>query len=119
MIADADGCTLRFSETVEDASWGARNAAGWEMCLESLATILQGGTVVKFAWDVWRTKFDHYVRKFESLEAEAPPIDADTMAYLVAHERAQVTFATREAEGDAASSIEPVLALLSDPPEKR
>ncbi len=60
-----------------------------------------------------------YVKEFEQLEAEAPAEDADVMSYLVAHERVQVTFAQREADGDAATSIDPVLALLSDPPARR
>jgi hypothetical protein len=59
-----------------------------------------------------------YVRKFEALEAVAPAEDAEVMAYLVAHEQAQVTFATREAKGDAERALEPVLALLSHPPEQ-
>ena len=60
-----------------------------------------------------------YVEEFERLEAEAPESHADVMAYLVAHERAQVTFAEREAKGDATTSIESVLVLLSNPPERR
>jgi hypothetical protein len=60
-----------------------------------------------------------YVKEFEQLAAEAPSDDTDVMAYLVAHERAQVTFAKREADGDATTSIEPVLALLSNPPAQR
>ncbi|MBW2423666.1 MAG: hypothetical protein JRG86_05425 [Deltaproteobacteria bacterium] len=58
-----------------------------------------------------------YVRKFQALEAAAPVEDTEIMAYLVAHEQAQVSFATREAEGDVERAIEPVLALLSRPPE--
>lgn len=65
VIEDGDGCRLLFSETLDDPSWGARNAAGWELCLDSLETILKGGTLVKFAWDVWRAKFRRYVKKFE------------------------------------------------------
>lgn len=65
LLAEGEGCRLRFSETMDDPSWGARNAAGWEMCLESFELLAQGATIAKFAWDVWRVKFDHYVKKFE------------------------------------------------------
>jgi hypothetical protein len=79
-----------------------------------------------FAGPDWRADMrryasviEPYVREFEQLEAEAPANDADVMAYLVAHERAQVTFAEREADGDATTSIEPVLALLTNPSVRR
>ncbi len=65
LIADGDGCKLLFSEILDDASMGARNAAGWEICLESLDTVLQVGAIAKFAWDVWQAKFKRYVKKFE------------------------------------------------------
>ena len=42
LTADGDGCRLLFSESFEDASWGARNAAGWEMCLDNLELLVQG-----------------------------------------------------------------------------
>lgn len=75
VTADGDGSFFRFSETLDDPSWGARNAAGWEMCFDSLETVLQGGALAKFAWDVWRAKFTHYVAKFEPLfgPQQGPP----------------------------------------------
>ena len=66
LVSDGAGCKFLLSETFEDASMGARNAAGWEMCLENLDLILQGVTLAKFALDVWRGKFSHYVKKFKS-----------------------------------------------------
>ena len=63
--AHADGCLFRLSESFDEPSWGARNAAGWEMCLESLDLLVEGAAVAEFAADVWRTKFEHYVRQFE------------------------------------------------------
>jgi len=63
---DGEGCRLRLSESFEDPSWGARNAAGWEMCLENLDLLLEGVGIVKFAAKVWRPKFDRYVAKFET-----------------------------------------------------
>lgn len=77
IIPDGDGCRLLFSETLEDASWGARNAAGWEMCLENLDLLLKGVAASKFAMDLWRTKFNRYVRKFEQHfgPQQGPPTD--------------------------------------------
>ncbi len=65
LIPDGEGCRLLFSETLPDASWGARNAAGWEMCLDNLDLLIEGLAVAKFAVEVWRGKFGRYVRKFE------------------------------------------------------
>ena len=64
LIPEGNGCRLLFSETL-DASWGARSAAGWEMCLDNLDLLLDGAAIAKFAIDVWRGKFSHYVKKFE------------------------------------------------------
>lgn len=63
---DGEGTRLRLSELMPDASWGARNAAGWEMCLENLDSVIQGVTVAKFAWDAWRPRFERYRKKFEA-----------------------------------------------------
>ena len=65
LVPDGDGCLFRLSESFEDPSWGARNAAGWEMCLESLQLVVEGAAVAKFAADVWTTKFKRYVKMFE------------------------------------------------------
>lgn len=67
LIAEGDGCRLLFSETLEDASMGARNAAGWELCLENLDLLLQGASLASFALDVWQGKFARYVKKFEPI----------------------------------------------------
>ena len=64
LTPDGSGCGFYLSESFEDPSWGARNAAGWEMCLENLDLLLEGGALVKFAADVWRAKFKLYVEKF-------------------------------------------------------
>lgn len=65
LIPDGDGCTLLFSETLDDPSMGARTAAGWEMCLERMELLIEGGTLAKVVWDVWRAKFKRYAKKFE------------------------------------------------------
>ncbi len=65
LVPHEGGCRLLFSESFEDASWGARNAAGWEMCLDNLGLVLDGAAVAKFAVEVWKERFAHYVSKFE------------------------------------------------------
>lgn len=63
--AEGDGTRFRLSHTIADASWGARNAAGWEMCFDNLQLIIEGLAAVKFMADVWQKKFKHYVKVFE------------------------------------------------------
>jgi uncharacterized protein YndB with AHSA1/START domain len=62
---DEDGCRLLFSENLDDASVGARNAAGWEWCLQNLERLLEGGAIAGFALDAWRRRFEHYVAAFQ------------------------------------------------------
>ena len=64
---DGDGCQFRLSEGFDDKSWCARNAAGWEMCIEYLDLVLEGAAIAKFAADVWRKKFDRYAEKFKDI----------------------------------------------------
>ena len=77
LTPDGDGCRFRLSESFEDPSLGARNAAGWEMCLENLDLLLDGGALVKFVADAWRAKFKRYVEKFEATVGpqQGPPED--------------------------------------------
>ena len=65
LIPDGDGCRLLFSESFEDASSGARNAAGWELCLQNLELLLEGAAIAKFVLGAWRVRFEHYVAKFQ------------------------------------------------------
>ena len=65
LIAEGEGCRLIFSDSFGDASEGARNAAGWEACLQNLDLILEGGSAVKFVVDAWRNRFEYYAQKFE------------------------------------------------------
>lgn len=67
IVPDGDGCLFRLSESFNEKAWGARNAAGWEMCIEYLDLVLEGVAVGKFAADVWRGKFDHYAEKFRNI----------------------------------------------------
>jgi len=83
LIPDGDGCRLLFSESFEDASWGARNAAGWEFCLENLETLLDGAALAKFVMGAWRERFEHYAAAFlpEFGPQQGPP---ETPATVVA-----------------------------------
>jgi uncharacterized protein YndB with AHSA1/START domain len=65
LIPDDGGCRLLFSEALPNASWGARNAAGWELCLENLDVLINGLELAIFAMDVWRQRFEHYREEFE------------------------------------------------------
>lgn len=74
LAADGDGCLFRLSETFADPSWGARDGAGWEFCLENLQHILEGTALAKFVVDTWRERFQHYVEKFTpQFGRQAPP----------------------------------------------
>ncbi len=66
LIPEGDGCRLVFSDSFTDASSGARNAAGWELCLENLDLLLEGAVLAKFAVDVWLKKFKYYAKKIET-----------------------------------------------------
>lgn len=66
LTPDGDGCRFRLSHTFDDPSWGARNAAGWEMCLENLDLLLEGVGFVKFVAKVWKAKYDRYAVEFEA-----------------------------------------------------
>lgn len=63
--AVGEGCVLRLSERFDDPSWGARSAAGWEMCVDNLDLILEGVGALKFAAKVWRAKYRAYAAEFE------------------------------------------------------
>lgn len=38
--ADGEGCILRLSNTIIDAEWMPRTAAGWDTCIEDLLALL-------------------------------------------------------------------------------
>ena len=70
LIEQESGCTLLFSESFDEPSWGARNAAGWEFCLQNLDLLLDGAALAKFALDEWQKSFARYARKFEPVAGE-------------------------------------------------
>lgn len=75
LVAEGDGCRLIFSESFEDRSIAARNAAGWETCLTSLESLLEGRPPEAFSMKVWRVHFERYVSNFEPLVGaqQGPP----------------------------------------------
>lgn len=79
---DGDGCHFRLSHSFEDPGWGARNAAGWEVCIENLDLLLEGVGFAKFVAKVWRTKFNRYVGVFEAAHGPqvGPPEDHPLLA---------------------------------------
>jgi uncharacterized protein YndB with AHSA1/START domain len=64
--ADADGTNFVLTDEL-GASIAARNAAGWEICLQRLES---GASA-----DDWQSRFDHYVGVFEPVlgEQDGPP----------------------------------------------
>ena len=64
---DGDGCHFTLSEFFDEKAWCARNAAGWEMCIENLDLILDGVSALEFVAEVWRDKFDRYAEKFKNV----------------------------------------------------
>lgn len=75
--ADGDGCIFTLAERFNEKAWGARNAAGWEMCIENLDLILEGAAIAKFAADQWREKFDHYAEKFRDIVGPRGGLEED------------------------------------------
>ena len=75
LIVQGDGCRLIFSESFEDGSIAARNAAGWDLCLENMQVVLADRAPAEFAMDAWRVSFNRYVEEFEPLAGpqQGPP----------------------------------------------
>jgi uncharacterized protein YndB with AHSA1/START domain len=62
--ADGDGCRLVFSDTLPRAE-SAKNAAGWEVCLENLAARLAGEDSSEPPESDWSDLHEHYAARFE------------------------------------------------------
>jgi uncharacterized protein YndB with AHSA1/START domain len=60
---DGDGCRLVFLDSLprEEA---AKNAAGWEVCLGDLETMLAGERTAKVQEDRWSELHEHYAEQF-------------------------------------------------------
>ncbi len=75
LIAEGGGCRLVFSESFEAGSIAARNAAGWELCLDNLGANLEDKKPAEFSLDAWRVPFQRYVEKFQPVAGtqQGPP----------------------------------------------
>jgi uncharacterized protein YndB with AHSA1/START domain len=75
LAPDGAGSRLILSETIDDGSLAARQAAGWEVCLASLASVLLIQEPAESASDAWKAPFDRYMAKFEPVAGpqEGPP----------------------------------------------
>ena len=74
-VPDEGGCRLIFSESFEDGSIAARNAAGWETCLANLDAVLEDSEPTELDMDAWRVAFERYAAKFGPLAGtqQGPP----------------------------------------------
>ena len=60
------GTRLTFVHVLDEPDTGARNAAGWHVCLDRLAERLAGGEPEapgSGATDEWRAHYDEYIRR--------------------------------------------------------
>ncbi|MGH3875791.1 MAG: SRPBCC family protein [Actinophytocola sp.] len=66
VVPDGDGCRLVFTHTIGGGDIGrlaaARNASGWDQCLDQLVTVLDGGTTEP--WENWLTPMLRYHDEF-------------------------------------------------------
>jgi uncharacterized protein YndB with AHSA1/START domain len=62
--ADGDGCRLVFTDTLPRAE-SAKNAAGWEVCLENLEARLAGVDVSEPPESDWSDLHEHYAAEFD------------------------------------------------------
>lgn len=70
----ADGCRLTFTTVIDEVGTGARDATGWDVCLDVLAHHLAGTTP---PWDPdtrWRDVHPRYVERLpDEASAIGPP----------------------------------------------
>jgi hypothetical protein len=68
---DGAACRLAFSVVLDSADKAARDAAGWDDCLDMLAMVV-AGTASERPWksDSWQTRYDEYKR--QGFPATAP-----------------------------------------------
>jgi len=94
----------------------ARGGVALERTLDIRAGRVIGAVIAALPWRVMLWGLRLVTRRtthfWERLGAEHPDENAELLADLTAHERAQVEFAQRELAGDCDRSLEPVRALL-------
>jgi uncharacterized protein YndB with AHSA1/START domain len=62
--ADGDGTVLELVDVLEDVGKGARDGAGWHVCLDALEQHMRGEPTRTQDMDVWRPVHDAYVKSF-------------------------------------------------------
>jgi uncharacterized protein YndB with AHSA1/START domain len=62
--ADGDGTVLNLVDVLEDVGKGARDGAGWHVCLDALEQHMRGEPTRTQDMDVWRPVHDAYVESF-------------------------------------------------------
>jgi uncharacterized protein YndB with AHSA1/START domain len=73
---NGDGCVLTLLDTLEDRGKGARDAAGWHVCLDVLEIHLRGGEARPALQTRWREVHPDYVARFGAEAATiGPPED--------------------------------------------
>jgi uncharacterized protein YndB with AHSA1/START domain len=76
LIPDGTGCRLRFTHTLSgtgtrgDRASSARQAAGWDGCLDLLAAVLDGDPRPSLPGQWWFPRAEAYVEKFGLAEGE-------------------------------------------------
>jgi len=75
LLPSETGCRFILSDTKDDASITARDAAGWELCLANLEAAVAGGAPEEFAMDAWKAPFQRYIARFEPVAGmqQGPP----------------------------------------------
>ncbi len=73
-VESLDDSHVRFTltDTLEQGDQAARNAAGWELCLNNLDRIVAGEAPTEFSWDEWREYYNAYIAQGFEHGAEIP-----------------------------------------------
>jgi uncharacterized protein YndB with AHSA1/START domain len=72
--ADGSGCLLSLTVTFPEHGKAARDAAGWDVCLEQLAYVCAGASPPWLAPDRWRAVYPRYVERLgPGASAIGPP----------------------------------------------
>jgi len=71
----ASGCILRFTVTFPEQGKAARDAAGWHVCLEQLAHVVDGSPLPFEPPDRWRVVHRGYVERLGPEASAIGPLD--------------------------------------------
>jgi hypothetical protein len=73
IVPSEAGCTLTLFDTIDDLGKGARDGAGWHVCLEALAHALAGTDPPETVGERWQEVHAGYVEKFGPAVATVGP----------------------------------------------